>query len=287
MAEQVVRGSMSKLAYAPGLVDPFVDMIRTDPALPLLMLKLRGDDDEYLFQHGMNVAMLSITVAHTMGFNRDQVFDVGLGAMFQDIGMLRVPEQIRLAKRAITPDERLVIERHPISAADILERAGSLGQTALMVAYQAHERVDHSGYPRRRGGQFIHPLARIVNVADTYAALTCTRPHRPAITPYEAIVKILQAARDGHFDRRVVRGFVDCLSLFPVGSYVQLSDGTVARVMRSSGAQHTRPTVVPLNADGTETDIELDMKMLSGLEVVKALDWPEPPSDGEGVRNVA
>ncbi len=273
LAEQAVRGSIINLNGATQLVGPFVDMIRMDPALSLLAIDLKSDRDEYLFAHGLNAALLSMTVAHSMGYQqRHDVVDVGVGALFQDIGMLRVPAEIRLAPRSITSDERMVIEQHPINSMDILERSSALSQTALLVAYQAHERNDRSGYPRRRQERSIHPLARVVNVADTYAALTCPRPHRPAISPYQAVKTLLHAASDGQLDRNVVRAFLNCVCLFPIGSYVELSDGLIARVLRNNGSAHTRPVVVPLNADGSETDIELDLKKLASIQVVRALD---------------
>ena len=276
LAEQAVSGANAKLNGAAELVGPFVDMIRMDPALPLLLIDLEGDREDYLFAHGVNAALLSMTVANSLGYERHDVMDVGIGALFQDIGMLRVPAEIRFAPRTITRDERLVIERHPISSVDILERASALSQTALLVAYQAHERNDRSGYPRGRHERSIHPLARVVNVSDTYAALTCTRPHRRAVSPYEAVTTLLHEASDGRLDREVVRSFLDCICLFPIGSYVELSDGMIARVLRNNGSAHTQPVVVPLNADGSETDVEVDLKRLTGLHVVRAMNHHNP-----------
>ncbi len=118
----------------------------------------------------------------------------------------------------------------------------------------------------------VNPLARVVNVADTYAALTSPQPYRPAVCPYLAIKTLLYAASDGQLDRNVARAFLNCVCLFPIGSYVELSDGLIARVLRNNGAAHTRPVVVPLNADGSETDIELDRKKLTSIQVIRALD---------------
>jgi len=71
-----------------------------------LHLILGSDSDEYLCQHGVNVAVISMTVALHMGFKEDQVQEVTIGAMFHDLGMLPVPRSIRMGPRSLTQIER-------------------------------------------------------------------------------------------------------------------------------------------------------------------------------------
>ena len=87
--------------------------------------------------------------------------------------------------------------------------------------------------------------------------------------------QILSGASSGMFDRAVVRAFLDCMSLFPVGSRVLLSNDTPARVMRSNMGMHTRPIVQLLNADGSETDEQVDLNADSSLRIVA--EWDDLP----------
>ena len=77
------------------------------------------------------------------------------------------------------------------------------------------------------------------------------------------------------FDRDIVRALLDCVALCPVGSYVKLSNGKTARVLRSNGAEHTRPIVVPLREDGTESDQVFDLSKDDWIRIVAAVDGPD------------
>jgi HD-GYP domain-containing protein (c-di-GMP phosphodiesterase class II) len=144
----------------------------------------------------------------------------------------------------LEPAEFRSIVRHPVLTFEVLEEnLERVPAGARMVAYQIHERCDGSGYPRGRTGERIHELAKIAAVADTYVALVSPRPHRRGLVPYFAVETILRGVREGLFDARVARGLLRCVSLFPIGSYVALSDGRVGRVIRSAGEHFDRPVL--------------------------------------------
>ncbi len=280
IGEHVSKGKTPTFGSINEIVGRFAELIRMDPSLALMVLELKSSEGEYLYNHGLNVALLSMTVASQLGFAEGAVTSAGLGALFQDLGMLKVPEKIRLAPRQLTDMEIVEIQHHPIYTMDVMEKVRSLDDITRLICYQSHERCDRSGYPRRRHGMFIHPLARVIAVADTYAAVTCSRPHRAGTIPYEAIVILLHEVKSGRLDRGAVRAFLDCLSLFPVGSYVKLSTGQVARVVRGNGSLHTRPIVIPLNTDGSETDTLLDLAKVDSVKIVAALEGPQVTAGG-------
>ena len=274
---QVLKGKSVNVGVATEMLQGFVDLQEQDPSLLLLILKMSSGEDEYLFRHGLNVALISMTVAARMGYPQHQVLDTAVGSLFQDIGMLRVPQSIRFAPRKLTPEEWLEVKRHPILTVDTLERITSLSQTSFIVSYQSHERCDRSGYPRCRPRQYIHPMARVVAAADTYAAIICPRPHRRADIPFTGMATLLREAAEGRLDRSIVRTFLEAMSLFPVGSYVRLSDGTTAKVLRPNGNQYKNPIVVPLHEDGSESDVELNISAENDLTVVEVLHPSEVP----------
>jgi len=279
ITQDMLRGRRVDPRATISILDRFRTMIQTDPSLGLLITDLKSEPDEYLFTHGLNVSLLTMSVAIVAGFDEQSVLDAGLGAMLADLGMHRVPNDIRFAERPLTASERSAVEYHPIHTVHALESLGRLNDVSLLVAYQMHERTDGTGYPKRRSGQNTHPLARIAGVADTYAAMTCARPHRPyRHLPYDSVVTVLRD-RKRHC-RFAVRAFVECVSLFPIGSLVRLSDNTPARVLRSSGVAHTRPVIVPMNANGSECDQEVDLSRYSDLYVANVLrgEESEPPT---------
>ncbi len=231
----------------------FVEMAAIDFDLLPMIVAMQRSKDEYLYDHGINVALLSMAIASQLGLTREQIMHIGLGGMLHDIGMLRVPSSIRCAQRALTDSERHEIRRHPLHTLDMLSGLREIPLSVKFIAYQVHERADGSGYPRGRSGNQIHEYAKIVSLADTYAAMTRARPHRGPVSPYVAMRTILLEGSLNKFDRGIVRAFLDAISLFPIGSRVGLSDGTSARVLRANPDLHTRPVVEQLSRDGSPT----------------------------------
>lgn len=274
MADDILKGRMLSGDALGDTVAGLINVVGKDASLALMLLELKSQAPDYIWQHGVNVALVAMRVAMHLGYDDDALLQLGIGSVFQDVGMLRVPADIWQAPRKLTDFERMELERHPIHTIDLMEKLEDISTTAMVIAYQAHERMDGTGYPRQRGGMFIHPLARVVNAADTFVAITSDRPHRPAATPYHGMETLLHETRDGRLDADVVRAFLDCMSLFPIGSYVRLSNGMAARVIRANGSEHTRPIVLMLDENGNETDKELDLMQRKRTTIVEPLIGP-------------
>jgi len=277
MMTGLIEGKHTDTDAAKDLIGRFHKILDLDPSLGFLIADMKSNPSEYIFQHGLNMALVTMSTAHYMGYAPQQVIDAGVAALFSDVGMLRVPEEIRFANRKLTQGEWLQVEQHPIHTANILEQISSITQHTLLAAYQSHERCDGSGYPRRRRQRNIHPLARIVGIADTYAAMTCHRPHRDNPNhPYLAMETILRDRTQ--LDRQVAKSFLDAMSLFPVGCEVKLSNGNRAKVIRSNGSQHTRPCVISITFDGTEADIEIDLAKDDTIDIVGIIEKINEPA---------
>jgi HD-GYP domain-containing protein (c-di-GMP phosphodiesterase class II) len=119
--------------------------------------------------------------------------------------------------------------------------------TLKLVAGQVHEQIDGTGYPRGIPLERIHPQSRVLNLADAYLSLTEPLAGRPSIVPYDAMALLLHHVSLGRFDATVMRGLLQSVSLFPLGSWVELSDLTPARVLRSTHEHYDRPIVEVLD----------------------------------------
>ena len=166
--DSLAKGKSIKGNEIRGAIDLFTNQATSDPDLLPLIFSIQKSHDEFLFDHCINVALLSMSVASSAGLPREQIKEIGFGAVLQDIGMLRVPQALRLANRKLSKDEFFEIQRHPIYTLDWLERVTSVPVVSRIITYQSHERLDQSGYPRRRASMFVHPLSKIVGIADTY-----------------------------------------------------------------------------------------------------------------------
>ncbi len=271
IASNLCAGGMESAEPVAGVVNDFADMLSLDADILPTIVSLQEPQNEYLFDHCVNVSLLSMTTGMHLGLPREKVMELGIGTMLQDIGMLRVPDEIRFAPRILTPDERVQIRRHPVYTLDTLEHMEGIAPVSVFVGYQVHERLDGSGYPRGRSGMFIHQYARIAAIADIYAAMTRPRPHRPAYLPYQAIREVLLNGRDNKLDRVILRSFLDCLSLFPIGSFVELNGGTRTKVVRSNPGLHTRPVVVETDESGQVRGDPIDLGVETAYQIVRVL----------------
>lgn len=277
-AETLIVGGRISARGLGSKLKSFADMVALDFDLLPLIVSMQRTEDEYLFDHCVNTSMMAMSIGAQLGLNHEQLMEVGLGGLLQDIGMLRVPGNIRLAPRSLADDERNEIEKHPCHTLEMLERVPGLPATVRVIGYQTHERQDGSGYPRGSSCNRLHPLSTIVAVADSFAAMTRPRPHRQALMPYEAARKLLLEGNAGRFNLNVVRAFLDTVALFPIGSVVELHNGKHARVLRANNNQHTRPMVELLSQDGKPTGEIADLAKEHDLTVVRAHAY-QPASD--------
>jgi len=252
-------------------VEDFVKLTTVDVDLLPLIVAMQTAEGEYLFDHCVNVSLLSMAVGAHLGLDRGKLVELGTGALLLDVGMLKISDAIRLAPRKLTADERIEVKRHTLYTLDSLQRIEGLSSVVPFVGYQVHERTDGTGYPRGRSGMFIHQYAKIAAVMDVYSAMTRPRPHRSAIPPYLAMKQILAEGSQGKLDRSVIRALLDCLSLFPVGSIVELEGGTRARVMRANPGNHTRPIVVEVDSQNEPSGMAIDLTKETSTRVVRVL----------------
>ncbi len=200
------------------------------------------EPDKYPARHSQQTAMLAMSLGATLGVDRDDLVTLGMGCLAHDAGMLHI-KQVFGTGEVVDRSNFLEITKHPSITMDLMRDNGKLAGASRLVAYQMHERCNGSGYPRGRTDQQIHPLSKMAAVADVFTALISPRPHRPGMMPYHAVEHVLRGARMGLFDQMSVRGLLRAVSLFPIGSCIELSDGRVARVLRANGDDFAKPTV--------------------------------------------
>ncbi|MCA9117176.1 MAG: HD domain-containing protein [Planctomycetaceae bacterium] len=285
--------SLEKFRYAVGLVEDFFDRMQMKAGIEtvdlasvaaeslvsiaedvdlFLVLGLTPSSDSYPCRHSVQAAMLAMAIGTVMGLPRDSLIDLGLGSLAHDVGMLHISVDVMQARRRLSDSEFLEVTRHPSLTYDMLRDLSSVPRAAQLVAYQIHERCDGSGYPRQRTGPHIHPLSRVAAVADSYVAMISPRPYRAGMVPYHAIEQLLHGARRGQYDRQAVRGLIYTVSLFPIGSVVELNSGEYARVLRSNRENYTLPIVEILSASTDQATPQIvDLQEERGLKILRAL----------------
>ena len=206
-------------------------------------LGIKPETDMYPSRHSYQLAMLAMSLGATLGLSATELQDLGIGCLVHDAGMKYIDQSVVQADRKLSELEFIEITKHPKVTFDLLRDVRDLPNAARLVIYQLHERCNGLGYPRRSTKRQIHYFARIAAVADVFLALVSPRPYRPGMLPYYAAEQLVRETKAGLFDPDVVRGFLHTVSLFPLGSCVELDDGRVGKVLRTNGQHYTRPVV--------------------------------------------
>lgn len=223
---------------------PLAEKIHTS-LLQSNLLLLRGLEPYKRFelpQHCVNVAIIAAKISMGLDHPLSETHRIIRAGLLHDIGMTRLPQRILVKEGTLTDAEREEMQQHPVHGAAIVAELGDeLGWLATVVR-QEHERLQGQGYPEGLTGEEIHPMAKVIGVADVFEAFSQVRAYRSPFTLYEALEKVT-SMRDDHFDRDVVAALASEISVFPLDSYVQLSTGEIGRVVASNTTNLMRPTV--------------------------------------------
>ncbi|MET0660764.1 MAG: HD domain-containing phosphohydrolase [Steroidobacteraceae bacterium] len=222
------------------LVNEIVDTVfgKTDVMLHAMSEKM-GEDAYF---HPLNVTVLSLILGRALGFDSAALREVGLGALFHDIGKTKVPRNLLTKQEAFTSTENVLMEQH-CSHGLALARAMGLSEEGQAMIMQHHEYLDGSGYPSKLSGAALSPFVRVVSIANTYDNLCNPRNLAQALTPSESLSRMFASMRT-KLDEMQLQMFIRCLGVYPPGSIVQLSNEMVCLVLASSSTQPMRPNVL-------------------------------------------
>lgn len=208
--------------------------------------------EAYAAYHAANVAVLSIALGAKLGLSKVDLSDLGLGALFHDVGLRDCPAEVLMKSEPLEARERIWIEQHPLRSVEYLLRQRSLNKsllTQMIIAFEHHRNLDGSGYPFSSRTPDV--LSRIVTIADVYDAMTTQRPWRNSFMPDEALGMMMRNA-GSRFDPALVKVFVNMLGLYPVGTLVRLDSGDLGVVVYGGGeGEHlSHPIIALLGRDG-------------------------------------
>lgn len=228
----------------------------------------------YLYNHSLNVAVVVLSLGITHGYSRKDLFTLGLGAILHDIGKTKINAELLTKNRVFTPDEYNEMQKHTILGYQILKEEANIPLLSAHCAFQHHERVNGTGYPRGIKGDEIHEFAKWIAIADSYDAMTNHRPYRAAMLPHEAM-EVLYGCSGTLYDRKMVAMFRDNVAIYPLGLTVKLNTGEKGVVTKINPNYPQRPIIrVFANADGDKSEpyeIDLSQKLMLMIEQVNTL----------------
>ena len=172
--------------------------------LPLLQLK---QFDEYTTTHSLNVSVLSMALAEFLEMAPADVRAFGVAGLLHDLGKVKIPIEVLTKTGKLTPDERVLMNRHPIEGARLILESEEDLDLAAVVAYEHHIMLNGLGYPQVRYRRQCHEASNLVHVCDVYDALRTRRPYRDA-WPVEQVLPYIEGRAGLEFDPDYVRAFI-------------------------------------------------------------------------------
>jgi len=196
----------------------------------LLNLVSVKDRDIATFVHLLNVSLLGMFFSSKLEFTKDDVLDLGIAALYHDIGKLYISLRILLKKTKLDEAEFVQIKDHPILGARILDGyKDTLGILPVVVAFEHHLRCDLGGYPKVAYPQRPHPASMIVSICDVYDALALKRTYKKDYPP-DKIHEVMILEKGKMFDAVLLDKFFQFMGVYPVGTIVALSDHRIGVV---------------------------------------------------------
>jgi len=196
----------------------------------LLCLSHLRCKDRYLLEHSFNVSVLMGVLASSVGVHGEQLQTLVSGALLHDVGKIRVDDQILHKPGQLEPHEWEEMKRHVTYGEEVLRPVPGIAFEIIDIVSQHHERLDGTGYPRGLMGDQLPVHSRMASVADVYDAVTADRVYHRGMPPSTALKKMLEWSDERHLDKNLVYQFIRCLSVYPAGALVQLSNHRIALV---------------------------------------------------------
>jgi HD-GYP domain-containing protein (c-di-GMP phosphodiesterase class II) len=211
-------------------------------ALTLRAPSIELDLADSLLDHSTQLSSLGIVIAMMSGLDKRTVLEIGVAGLLHDLSLVLRSESFDPSQCKKNHELRSEFRKHPLVTVELLRSMPGLSSESMTMVSQVHEQCDGSGYPEGIDGEKISIGAKILNIADAYLSLV--RPLKgQSIVSSDALAYLCHHAARGKFDRSILKLFVKHMSMYPLGSVVELDDRTAAVVVRNNPLAPLSPVV--------------------------------------------
>jgi HD-GYP domain-containing protein (c-di-GMP phosphodiesterase class II) len=227
--------------------------------------------------HSVNTTFYAVMIGMTMKYTKPRLVDLAMGTMMINVGMVLIPVYITHKQAQLSEHEINQVKTHPLLAYQAMKKLGNFSEKCCMVVLQHHEQFDGKGYPRGLKGSDIDEGARIASIAENYEAYLEERSYREKQFFYNSM-KLIAADAVRKFDPVIIRLFISIMSVYPVGSIVELNKGGIGIVISSNPQKPMRPIVKMIKTESGQHVRDLVIINLASdqsLFIAKTLDEKE------------
>jgi len=252
-----------------------IDSVRDQKNYILRITEMDLEDKNFLVIHSVRTTIIGIALGIFAKLPNHKLIELGMTCLLHGIGMVKLPHQLYMSNKILTPQEKRALTAHTLLGFKILKAAGYPTSVCIGVL-ESHENVDGSGYPRNLQGDKISLYAKIVAIASSYAALSSPRPFRLAFDGHHTILELLKSM-GRRYDEKLVRLLVANISVYPIGTYVQLSNGSIGMVIQANEENAREPVVrLFINPNGERyNEAPLVRTEAAEFKIARALTVPQ------------
>ena len=218
-----------------------IDLIKENNNIFLFLYGL-DEGKNYLMYHSVNVTFYALLIGMGLKYSPVKLRELGLGTLLIDAGMAKIPVYITHKQSSLTEQEFNLIKTHPLHGYKCLRDLGKVKESVALISLQHQEQFDGSGYPRGLKGNMISEYARIAAIADSYEAQIVNRSYKKKQLFYHAMKQLI-AQGGNEFDPVILRVFMSKMSVYPIGSIVELNDKSRGIVIGSVQDKPLRPII--------------------------------------------
>lgn len=260
------EGKVLSFKQAKRAVQNIIDLMMQDESALLGLTTLRCHD-QYTHNHSVNVSLLSLALGNRAGYPKAELADLGLAALFHDMGKSTIPLEVLNKPGEFSDEDWTMMRNHPTEGVlTLTQLRGITNIPARMVAasFEHHMNLDYSGYPKLKTPWKLSLTGRILTIADCYDAMTSSRVYRREPISPAKVLNIMFGKSGTSFDPTLLKLFVNCVGIVPIGSLVVLDNDEFAVVLKPpvNKADAERPLVkVIADSAGSPVDNgpELDL----------------------------
>jgi len=241
------------------------------------VLRITPSDDtikkNFIVTHSMRSTVLAIAIGLQLHMSLSKLVELGASCMLHEIGMLRLPPQLYLSNKQLSPAERDEISKHPLIGFEIAKTL-QFPVAVQFAIFEHHERENGTGYPRGLTGDKISLYAKIIAVVCSFESIIAPRQYKTERSTFAAMVEMLKN-ENRQYDETVIKALLYSISLFPIGTYVYLSNGETAQVVDVNPDNPKNPIVQLLgekDTDGSPKTLQTDD---NDIKIMRPIDKQE------------
>ena len=236
-------------------------------AILILQAIMPYDVDNFLVTHSLRSAVFAIVVGIELKMQNHQLSELATAALMHEIGLIHISEDIYSRAGELSDEERKYLHVHPVLSCKILKKA-RFPLPICLGTLDHHERENGSGYPQKLTSEKISLYGKIIAVVCSYETMIGERKYKKADDPATGLLNILRR-ETSQYDEEVLKAFLNALSFFPIGSFVYLSNNTVAQVIDSNSEDPRFPIVRVIDRSAKAAFSEAIRPSMEGIRIMR------------------